>query len=96
LRISLIFVVTQNILESIHGTQRETEAEDRQTRALLLFVTDLEINAMTLKLEGDLDILKMYRHTENEVASIQNLELELGKCVRVKGQCQMSKAANHF
>jgi len=96
LRISLIFVVTQNILESINGTQREIEAVGRQTRALLLFVTDLEINAMTLKLEGDLDILKIYRHTANEVASIQNLELELEKCVRVKGQCQMSKASNHF
>jgi len=27
---------------------------------------DLVINAMTLKLEGDLDIPKMYRHTENK------------------------------
>jgi len=30
---------------------------------------DLDINLMTLKLEDDLDILKMYLHTENEVAS---------------------------
>jgi len=29
---------------------------------------DLDINPMTLKLDGDLDILKMYLHTENEVA----------------------------
>jgi len=27
---------------------------------------DLEINFLTLKLEGDLDILKMYLRTENE------------------------------
>jgi len=29
---------------------------------------DLEINPVTFKLEGDLDILKMYFVTENEVA----------------------------
>jgi len=29
---------------------------------------DLEIYTVTLKLEGSLDILKMYPHTENEVA----------------------------
>jgi len=29
---------------------------------------DLEIKPMTLKLEGDLDILKMYLHIENKVA----------------------------
>jgi len=28
---------------------------------------DLDMNPMTLKLEGDLDILKMYHRTENEV-----------------------------
>jgi len=27
---------------------------------------DVEISPLTLKLEGDLDILKMYLHTENE------------------------------
>jgi len=27
---------------------------------------------MTLKLEGDLDILKMYLHTENEAASFRH------------------------
>jgi len=41
-----------------------------QTCALPLFCDlDLEINPMTLKLENDLDILKMYLHTENEVAT---------------------------
>jgi len=29
---------------------------------------DLDNNQMTLKLEGDLDILKIYLHSENEVA----------------------------
>jgi len=45
---------------------------------LLFYNRDLEINPLTLKLEGDLHILKMYLHTENEDASLehQNLELE--------------------
>jgi len=37
-------------------------------RAVAFRCCDLDINPMTLKLEGDLDILKMYLHTENEVA----------------------------
>jgi len=41
-----------------------------QTCALPLFCDrDLEINPITLKLEADLDILKMYPHTEDEAAS---------------------------
>jgi len=40
-----------------------------QTCALPLFCDrDLEINSMTLKLQGDLDILRMYFHTESEAA----------------------------
>jgi len=64
-----------------------------QTCALPLFCTrDLEINHMTLKLEGDLDILKMYLHTKNEAASLRHLKLRawIGKnmkiCLKVKGQ----------
>jgi len=30
---------------------------------------------MTLKLEGDLDILKMYLHAENEVARLRHSKL---------------------
>jgi len=30
---------------------------------------------MTLKLEGDLDILKMYLHTKNEVARLRHWKL---------------------
>jgi len=30
---------------------------------------------MTLKLEGDLDILKMYLHTENEAARLRHSKL---------------------
>jgi len=33
------------------------------------------INPMTLKLEGDLDILKMYLHTENEAAMLRHSKL---------------------
>jgi len=41
-----------------------------QTCTLPLFCNrDLEINPMTFKLEGDLDILKMYPHSETEAAS---------------------------
>jgi len=36
---------------------------------------DLEINPVTLKLEGDLDIVKMYPHTENEAASSRHSKL---------------------
>jgi len=31
---------------------------------------------MTLKLEGDLDILKMYLHIENEAASLRHSKLK--------------------
>jgi len=37
--------------------------------ALILFPDDLK------KLEGDLDILKMYLHTENEVAMLRHSKL---------------------
>jgi len=36
---------------------------------------DLDMNPMTLKLEGDLDILKMYLHIDNEVAMLRHLKL---------------------
>jgi len=36
---------------------------------------DLEIDLMTLKLEDDLDILKMYLLTENEAASLRDSKL---------------------
>jgi len=46
---------------------------EAQTCALPLFCDhDLEINPMTLKLESDLDILKMYPHTENKAASLRH------------------------
>jgi len=54
---------------------------------------------MTLKLEGDLDILKMYLHTENEAASIQNLEIELEKIqnvLRTNVKVKMSKPPNYY
>jgi len=44
-----------------------------QTCELPLFCDrDLQINPMTLKLKGDLDILKMNVHTKNEVASLKH------------------------
>jgi len=44
-------------------------------RGPLLCCCDLDINPMTLNLEGDLDILKMYLHTENEVATLRHSDL---------------------
>jgi len=42
-----------------------------QTCVLLLFCDrDFDINTLTLKLKGDLDILKMNLHTENEAATL--------------------------
>jgi len=47
-----------------------------QTCALPLFCDrELEVNIMTLKLDRDLDILKMYCHTENEAASLRHTKL---------------------
>ena len=63
--------------------------QEAQTCVIPLFCDhDLELTPMTLKLEDDLDVLKMYPDTENEAASLRhsNLELELKKCVMVKGQ----------
>jgi len=54
---------------------------------------------MTLTLEGNLDILKMYFYTENEAASLRHSKLrasteEIQKCLKVKGK--ISKAPNYF
>jgi len=72
---------------------------EAQTCALpLLCDRDLEINPMTLKLEGDLDIPKTYLHTENEAPGIQNGELSWRNTkmyTGVRGQiCNAS--TNHF
>jgi len=61
---------------------------------------------MTLKL-GDLGILKMYLHTENDVARLKHSKLltvyEMYSkwkntvfTSKVKGQGQMSRTSNHF
>jgi len=45
-------------------------------RVCLLFrFRDFDIKHMTLKLEGGLDILNMYLHTENEVARLRHSKL---------------------
>jgi len=47
-----------------------------QTCALPLFCNhDLEIYPITLKLKGDLNILKMYPQTENKAASLRHSKL---------------------
>jgi len=48
-----------------------------QTCVLPLFCDrDLQINPMTLKLEGGQDILKMYPHNESEAASLRHSKLK--------------------
>jgi len=44
-------------------------------RAAAFCYPDLDINTMTLKLESDLDHLKMYLGTENEVARLRHSKL---------------------
>jgi len=46
-----------------------------QTRAQSLFVAETFADPMTLKLEDDINILKMYFHTENEVAGLRHSKL---------------------
>jgi len=58
------------------------------------------INPMTLKLEGDLDILRMYIHIENEVARLKHSklltvdEIKDKIALRVKGQRSRSNITN--
>jgi len=42
---------------------------------VLSLFCDRDINPMTLKFEGDLDILKMYLRTENEAASLRHAKV---------------------
>jgi len=61
---------------------------------LRLWPWEVEINRMTLKLEDDLDILKMYPHSENE--DIQHLEFEFKKYKnRLMYQDQRSRSKCH-
>jgi len=59
---------------------------------------DLDISPMTLKLEGDLEILKMYLPTKNCSVLVTD---ETGMAItsemnKVKGQGHMSSTSNHF
>jgi len=57
---------------------------------------------MTLKLKGDLDVLKMYPHSESEAASLRHskrrawVKKSTKICLKVKGQSQDVKAPNYF
>jgi len=67
-----------------------SEGEHRPALQLLCG-RELGLNRMTLKLEDDPDILKIYAHTENEAASLRhsNLRALIKKyeiCLVVKGQ----------
>jgi len=68
---------------------------------------DFDINPMTLKLEDDLDILKMYLHAKNEFAVLGHSKLCNGGwdmhgkwkstkiALEVNGQGQMSSTSKH-
>jgi len=67
---------------------------------LLLFS---DIDSTTLKLEGKIDILKMYLHTENKAASLRYTKLTplnwtqiRNYVLRSKIKVKMSKAPNYF
>jgi len=54
---------------------------------------------MTLKLESDLDIPKMYLHIKNEVARVRHSKLLMKNTkiyLKVKEQGQMSPMSNNF
>jgi len=83
-------------MRSVRG--REKCPRGAQTCARLFFadVVDLDLKPMTLKLDPDLDIRKMYPHTENEVAwsshckDIAWAEKNTKIALKVKGQGQIS------
>jgi len=66
------------------------------------------VNPMPLKLEGDLDILIMYLHTESEIARLIQSKLvtvdeicmtdekNTKIALKVKGQGYMSPTSNHL
>jgi len=53
---------------------------------------------MTLKHKDDLDILKLYLHTENEAASLRHSKLreQIQKLAKVKGQGQNVKSSKCY
>jgi len=59
------------------------------------------MNPMTLKLEGDLDILKMCLHTQNKATSLRDSKLtawiqKYENMSQSKVKVKMSKAPNYF
>jgi len=81
---------THILINSHHKTKSNSRPSGAHTCALSLFCDrDLEINSVTLKLEGDLDIPKMYLHTENEAASLGHWVEKM--CLKVKDEGQSVK-----
>jgi len=80
----LLFSVREQFIITPYADNNETMGDkntsqiklcprEAHTYAWQLFCCrDLDVNPMTLKIEGDLDILKTYLHTENEVARLSN------------------------
>jgi len=83
-------------------------SEGAHTCAWPLFhCRDLDINPTILKLKGDIDILRMYLRTKNEVARLRHLKLltvdeicmankkNMKIVLKIKNQGQTSPTSNH-
>jgi len=72
----------------IHASIKLCPREAQTWHCHRFFDRDLEINTMTLKPEGELDIPKMYLHTENEAASLRHSKLRawIGKNMKILSQ----------
>jgi len=64
--------------------------EHKPARCRCFATVTLRLTTLTLKLEGNLDILKMYLHTENGAASLRHLKLEL-KLKKIRKYVSRSK-----
>jgi len=64
------FGLQQDTSELINRNNRLCPRGAHTCALPLFYKRDLEINPVTLKLKGDLNIIKMHRHTENEAASL--------------------------
>jgi len=74
-RMLFLYCVRLSTLALVLGTTLNCVQGSTYLHADTFCYCDLDINPMTLKLEGDLDILKMYLHIKNEVARLRHSKL---------------------
>jgi len=66
----LVLTVTVGLLVALQVTIQQLNCVQEEHKLTLFY--DRDITPMTLKLEDDLDIRKMYLHTENEAACLRH------------------------